>query len=287
MSRLALSEHRPGSLDLARMVKPKADQVRGKKYIIRSKPKGKKPGNAIDENELQYFFTVQYNLGKLKLKFKNRYVDDCAEVATALERYRMIITTPKDGPTHLEAKAAAEKNLKDTIKNCGALDMLVGSAMKKGFCEDGEKVMRDEMQAVMPCLYVGGWRPATNKSVLKTNKITHVVCCIDVSDPSRFPNDFKYLNVKADDRVDQDMIQYFDQTNKFIDECLKNGGSVYVHCGAGISRSATVVCAYLISALKMSTKQAVSLCQQARPFIKPNEGFMAQLKIFEKQTKGQ
>ena len=141
------------------------------------------------------------------------------------------------------------------------------------------------MQAVVPCVYVGGWKPATDKSMLKSNKITHIVCCIDVEDPFRFPGDFIYLNIKADDRVEQDMAQFFDRTNKFIDQCLKNGGSIYVHCGAGISRSATIVCAYLIFALHISTKQAVNMCQQARPFVKPNEGFLSQLKAFEKQVK--
>jgi hypothetical protein len=46
---------------------------------------------------------------------------------------------------------------------------------------------------------------------------------------------------------------------------------------AGISRSTTFVCAYMMEFKKMSLKSVLVDIQQVRPFIQPNGGFMRQL----------
>ena len=47
---------------------------------------------------------------------------------------------------------------------------------------------------------------------------------------------------------------------------------------AGVSRSAAIVIAYLMSRENMTYNEAVDLVEEKRPFINPNEGFKAQLK---------
>ena len=61
-----------------------------------------------------------------------------------------------------------------------------------------------------------------------------------------------------------------------------------VHCHAGISRSATIVIAYLMKALSMTLEEAYKLVKSRRPRIKPNQAFISQLMEYEKevQTKG-
>jgi dual specificity phosphatase 12 len=46
---------------------------------------------------------------------------------------------------------------------------------------------------------------------------------------------------------------------------------------AGISRSATVVAAYLIKYHMHTVQSAIELIRKARPAAKPNAGFMSQL----------
>lgn len=48
--------------------------------------------------------------------------------------------------------------------------------------------------------------------------------------------------------------------------------NVLVHCYAGISRSATVVIAYLMKKRDIGHRQAMSLVSQYRPQINPNSG---------------
>ena len=57
-------------------------------------------------------------------------------------------------------------------------------------------------------------------------------------------------------------------------------GRVLVHCQAGISRSASVVIAYLVRMYGWSVRQAYEVCYEARPYIHPNEGFVSQLELY-------
>ena len=66
--------------------------------------------------------------------------------------------------------------------------------------------------------------------------------------------------------------RYFDETNKHIDDVIKSGGAVFVHCLVGMSRSSTIVIAYLISK-GMNFKQAFELCKRKHQITNPNYGF--------------
>ncbi|KAH8106442.1 hypothetical protein DFH11DRAFT_1238621 [Phellopilus nigrolimitatus] len=55
---------------------------------------------------------------------------------------------------------------------------------------------------------------------------------------------------------------------------------VLVHCVMGISRSTTVVCAYLMATRHLSFPAALMLIRRRRPQVHPNYGFRRQLTIF-------
>lgn len=75
----------------------------------------------------------------------------------------------------------------------------------------------------------------------------------------------------AEDAEDFDLYRYFDECANFIRDQIKNT-NVFVHCYAGISRSASVVIAYMIKHLGYSLKEALRKCKSARPIVEPNKG---------------
>jgi protein-tyrosine phosphatase len=72
--------------------------------------------------------------------------------------------------------------------------------------------------------------------------------------------------------------KYFNATYDFID-----AGPTLVHCAMGISRSVSMVIAYLIRKRKMTLEQALQFVRSKRSIIRPNVGFMEQLKAFEEE----
>ena len=54
-----------------------------------------------------------------------------------------------------------------------------------------------------------------------------------------------YLYIPAYDHPDFDLTEYFDKSYEFIEKASKKS-NILVHCKAGISRSATIVIAYLM-----------------------------------------
>ncbi len=56
-----------------------------------------------------------------------------------------------------------------------------------------------------------------------------------------------------------------------------------MHCFAGVSRSATIVIAYLMQEIHMSLKDAMMHVKKQRYFINPNDGFRRQLQQFQRE----
>ena len=65
----------------------------------------------------------------------------------------------------------------------------------------------------------------------------------------------------------------------------KKKGGVFVHCYAGVSRSATLCIAYLMCHCKLSFLEAMRCVRRARPVTCPNSGFMQQLEVYEQRLK--
>lgn len=76
---------------------------------------------------------------------------------------------------------------------------------------------------------------------------------------------------------------HFSECFQFISDAISGGGRVLVHCLAGISRSASVVIAYVMATKGMTLLRASEYVRARRHWINPNTGFMNQLKRFEAQ----
>jgi len=57
---------------------------------------------------------------------------------------------------------------------------------------------------------------------------------------------------------------------------------VLVHCRAGVSRSATIVVAYVMKSKGWTLKESLSFVKKQRAIISPNHGFLSQLVLYEK-----
>lgn len=62
---------------------------------------------------------------------------------------------------------------------------------------------------------------------------------------------------------------------KFMNE--NKDKKIFVHCNAGVSRSPSIVIAYLIKSLNYSFKEAFNLVKNKRNIINPNEKFIKEL----------
>ena len=71
------------------------------------------------------------------------------------------------------------------------------------------------------------------------------------------------------------------ETKDFIDRCFAAGGKVLVQCNDGMSRSASLVIAYLMQKYGLDFKAALSHVQSRRFCVQPNDGFEQQLREFE------
>lgn len=108
----------------------------------------------------------------------------------------------------------------------------------------------EDFSIIFPNIYIGNYSTSTNKILLKNLGITNIITVLPPSYIPLFPDDFKYLHISAYDNIYQDMTQYFDKTNKYIEDVLNNNGRIFIHCMAGRSRSITIFIAFLINVLK-------------------------------------
>ncbi|XP_070622687.1 LOW QUALITY PROTEIN: dual specificity protein phosphatase 10-like [Erythrolamprus reginae] len=78
-----------------------------------------------------------------------------------------------------------------------------------------------------------------------------------------------------------DLVHKDDQGLGKREEAHQSGKGVLVHCQAGVSRSATIVIAYLMKHTLMTMGDAYKYVKSRRPVISPNLNFMGQLLQFE------
>ncbi|CAO2658781.1 Nn.00g065040.m01.CDS01 [Neocucurbitaria sp. VM-36] len=134
-------------------------------------------------------------------------------------------------------------------------------------------------------LYIGGMFTLRRREALKQANITHVLSVLRTPLDQDLFSPFKHMVVEVDDVEDENLLEHFPATNRFIQEGLDGGGGVLVHCAMGKSRSATVVIAYLMQEHNISPSEALSHVRQARSICEPNDGFMKQLELYgEMQT---
>ncbi|XP_076980965.1 dual specificity protein phosphatase 13A [Tamandua tetradactyla] len=144
------------------------------------------------------------------------------------------------------------------------------------------KVSCGRVDEVWPNLFIGDVATANNRFELWKLGITHVLNAAHgglycQGGPDFYGSRVTYLGVPAQDLPDFDISAYFSSAADFIHRALSTpGAKVLVHCVVGVSRSATLVLAYLMLHQQLPLRQAV-IAVRAHRWVFPNRGFLHQL----------
>ena len=134
-------------------------------------------------------------------------------------------------------------------------------------------------------IHLGGIPSLYNKDRLVETGVTHILTAILGVGKQYSKDKFTTLNIPARDVEWEHINKYFDEAADFIKECEKENGKVFVHCMCGVSRSSTLVAAYLIREKGMSAHDAIDHIHSYRKKVDPNKGFRQQLEDYEKSLK--
>jgi len=140
---------------------------------------------------------------------------------------------------------------------------------------------------IIPRLYVTDMYTATDAPTLERLRITHVVSVVD-QETYPYPSNVKHLHLPIADEISSNMARYFDDVVEWIKNAMDEDESanVVVHCICGVSRSPSVVIAYLMATQGMSLSDSLSHIKGKREISCPNSGFIDQLADYEKKLKG-
>jgi len=131
-------------------------------------------------------------------------------------------------------------------------------------------------------LYLGNLSAARSSRSLSERRITHIVSVCHDPIPGELPESgMTHIRIPVEDVDYADLLICLPVAVRFIDKALREHGVVLVHCVQGLSRSATVVAAYLMWSQRMSATQALEVVRLAREQVWQNPGFQEQLVLFE------
>ncbi|NIV39124.1 MAG: protein phosphatase [Anaerolineae bacterium] len=139
---------------------------------------------------------------------------------------------------------------------------------------------------ITPRLHVGGQYRHRGWPRMKTRGITAVVNMrVEFDDQEAGIAPPRYLHL----RVVDDQAPTLEQLGMgcaFIAEEVAREGVVYVHCGSGIGRAATMAAAYLISAGR-TEEDAWAAIRASRPFVRPTPPQLEQIQRYAAVIAGQ
>lgn len=131
------------------------------------------------------------------------------------------------------------------------------------------------MHQIIPNLWLGDFISAIDTKALKSNGIGAVLSVMKGEMPIH-PTFIRH-QIEIDDTSDDDILTHLIPAVQFIQSQLDKKRGVLVHCQAGISRSPTVVAAYLMFNSDIDSQTALKQIQEIRLCINPNPGFVSQL----------
>ncbi|XP_075445964.1 serine/threonine/tyrosine-interacting-like protein 1 isoform X2 [Ascaphus truei] len=135
-------------------------------------------------------------------------------------------------------------------------------------------------------LYLGDLRQANDRHIQKDLKIkAHVNVSLDPT--TRFKVESEHvLHIPVTDCSHSDLLQSFPVACHFIDMYIDLNFAVLVFSNLGISRSSTVLIAYIIHQKKCTLQEGWKHVLKCKTNMRPNRGFVEQLSKWEKTILG-
>jgi len=128
-------------------------------------------------------------------------------------------------------------------------------------------------------LFLGGRDAASNLASLRSLGVDSVLNATDDL-PNFHEDEFNYLRIPLSDVPEENLASHLNTAVGWLSSELSSGRSVLVHCHFGVSRSASIVIAYLMHTLRCSFEEAFKQLRLSRWSVCPNSGFTEQLKHF-------
>ncbi|XP_012568899.1 protein-tyrosine-phosphatase MKP1 isoform X2 [Cicer arietinum] len=141
-----------------------------------------------------------------------------------------------------------------------------------------------ECSKVAEHVYLGGDAVAKDREILKRNGITHVLNCVGFVCPEYFKADFVYRTLWLQDSPSEDITSILYDVFDYFEDVREKNGRVFVHCCQGVSRSTSLVIAYLMWREGQSFDDAFQFVKAARGIADPNMGFACQLLQCQKRV---
>ena len=165
------------------------------------------------------------------------------------------------------------------------------SSIQRNPDKNGGLVKRDkiaffdkECSKVAEHIYLGGDAVAKDRNILKQNGITHVLNCVGFVCPEYFKADFVYRTLWLQDSPSEDITSILYDVFDYFEDVREQRGRVFVHCCQGVSRSTSLVIAYLMWREGQSFEDAFQYVKAARGIADPNMGFACQLLQCQKRV---
>jgi protein-tyrosine phosphatase len=210
----------------------------------------------------------------LKVKIN---LDECS-----YNKYKTI-SISKEEEKFKEIKNKKEKREKETRK--------ILKNVKKRKCNMCNQLINDYLftahysshpSQILPGIYLGNYINANNLEEIRRLRINYILNCASDIKINNLPTDLKYCHLDMIDSPQLNIFQYFGKAFAFIESARKNNCNILIHCKLGISRSTSILIAYMIKHYGYSVKKSLDLIKSKRKQVNPNNGFINQLYSFER-----
>jgi len=165
-----------------------------------------------------------------------------------------------------------------------ALSMVRASTTQSFLLPSSPRLPEGTISEIIPnFLYLGDRTGSESETQLLQLGITHIInVTSDIPHSIVSYPPIQYMRIPVDDTFGQNIDDYFHQAIEFIEQARLNNGKVFVHCMAGISRSASIVIAYIIYSHRIDLNSAFRFVSSKRHIISPNLDFMGRLLKFQR-----
>jgi len=137
-------------------------------------------------------------------------------------------------------------------------------------------------------IWLGPYLNAIDVKWLKTHRITHIVSVTNQTYLYPRHLNITHKEIRIADDPTAAMLPHIQTLVPYLQEVVKNKrANVLLHCHRGMSRSATIMVAYLMITQNMCRDAALLFVRSKRKRIQPNDGFMSELTQLETKRKKQ